>query len=88
MRLWSAAIVGPDGPNKVPGDIDDDYSLSTGSPCLDAANNQMAAFDFCDLDRDGVLGELQPYDLAMNPRFVDGAVADTGFGPAPIAHIG
>ena len=54
----------------------DDYHLSPGSPCIDAADNT-AVQKGIDTDLDG------------NPRFVDDPdTKDTGFGDPPIADMG
>jgi len=54
----------------------DDYRLSSGSPCIDAADNT-AVPKGIDTDLDG------------NPRFVDDpATKDTGFGEPPIVDMG
>ncbi|QQS09999.1 MAG: right-handed parallel beta-helix repeat-containing protein [Phycisphaerales bacterium] len=70
-------FVDPDGPNGIPGDADDDYRLSPGSPCIDAGNN--AAYPITS----------STTDLLGNPRFLDDAyTVDTGLGAAPLIDIG
>ncbi len=54
----------------------DDYHISSGSPCIDAADNT-AVPKGIDTDLDG------------NPRFLDDpATKDTGFGEPPIIDMG
>jgi hypothetical protein len=66
-----------------------DYRLSTGSPCIDAADNGFLPPDTYDLNNNGDTDEPIPLDLDSNPRFVDHpAVSDTGNGAAPIVDMG
>ncbi len=66
-----------------------DYSVQNGSPCIDAANNNLVADDETDLDRDGDSSEPVPLELAMNLRFVnDSTKTDTGIGTPPIVDMG
>jgi len=53
------------------------YSLSAGSPCIDAGNIDQFVFDAGDLDEDGDFGEALPVDLAELPRIV-GTAPDMG----------
>ncbi len=67
----------------------DDYRLSAGSPCIDAADNNAVPPDEFDLDEDGDTDEALPYDLDGNPRFVDDpGTKDTGVGRPPIVDMG
>ncbi len=67
----------------------DDYHLGSGSPCIDAADNNAVPPDEFDLDGDGDTDEALPYDLDGNPRFVDDpGTKDTGVGRPPIVDMG
>jgi predicted outer membrane repeat protein len=72
----------PDGPDDDPNTWEDnDYRLSAGSPCIDAADNGAVPADTMDLDGDGDIDEPIPFDLAGQPRFVDDPdTDDTGLG--------
>ena len=67
------------GPDGEWGTIDDDYGdlrLTSGSPCIDAADNTAVPKDITT-------------DLDGNPRFVDDPdTPDTGFGNPPIVDMG
>jgi predicted outer membrane repeat protein len=68
---------------------DNDYRLLLGSPCLDAGDNALTAFDVLDLDGDGDTSERVPFDLAGLPRFVDVPSApDVGAGTPPLVDLG
>jgi parallel beta-helix repeat protein len=73
-------FVDPDGPDHDPATWqDNDYRLSPGSPCADAANNPAVPRDWYDLDGDGDVVEPLPLDLAGMPRFMnDTTFPDTG----------
>jgi hypothetical protein len=75
----------PDGPDDDPNTWgDNDYHLSPGSPCIDAANNTAVPLDAADLDGDGNTSERTPMDLDGFPRFVDHpATDDTGVPDPP-----
>ncbi len=79
VQGWDGAYggVGNHGNDPVFVDPDnDDYSLSPGSPCIDAADNTAVP--------EGIVT-----DLDGNPRFVDDPdTKDTGFGDPPIADMG
>lgn len=82
-------FVDPVGPDLVAGSLDDDYRLTSASPCIDAGSNQLFAPDALDLDCDGNLTEPLPVDGLLVPRYVDQpTVLDQGVGPPPIADIG
>jgi len=76
--------------------IDADPQFVTGalwlrptSPAVDAGDNDAGLVDNEDLDGDGDLAELLPFDLAGLPRFADVASqADTGNGAAPVVDMG
>jgi fibronectin type 3 domain-containing protein/5-hydroxyisourate hydrolase-like protein (transthyretin family) len=65
-----------------------DLRLSYGSPCIDAGNNDAVPQDYLDLDEDGNLTELIPWDLGGNFRQIDEYSRDTGIGLAPIVDMG
>jgi hypothetical protein len=88
-------FVDPDGPDDDPDTWEDnDYRVSAGSPCIDAADNGAVPADTLDLDGDGDTDEPIPFDLGGNPRFVDDPdAADTGlshpdFPDLPIVDMG
>jgi len=66
------------------------FSLSAGSPCIDAAQNAAARRDIFDLDRDNDWNEPIPFDLSgISVRFRDDlATPDTGSGSAPVVDMG
>jgi len=64
-------FVDVDGADGILGTSDDDLRLSEGSPCIDAADNVVVPFDSLDLDGDGDVLELVPFDIAKRPRFTD-----------------
>lgn len=83
----------PDGDDEVLGTEDDNLRPGPGSPCLDAGDNNRIPADTADLDKDGNLIELIPWDLDEGARTVDDPnTPDTGFpGPnpqSPIVDIG
>jgi hypothetical protein len=49
----------------------DDYKLSSGSPCMNTGSNEALLNDLWDLDEDGDTDELIPFDLDGNPRIID-----------------
>lgn len=69
----------------------DDFTLSTGSPCIDAGSNLLPD-DSLDLDGDGDTSEKLPIDINGDPGFMQvPAVADTGWSAGtglPIADMG
>ncbi len=83
-------FVDPDGPDDDPNTFEDnDYRLSAGSPCIDAADNMAVPADTLDLDGDGDTDEPIPFDLDGNPRFVDDpGMPDSGNGDPPIVDMG
>jgi hypothetical protein len=89
------------GPNCVlnwgPGNIDADpcfvgngnYRLLSGSPCIDAGDNNSVSPDYTDLDGDGNTTEPTPLDLDDFPRFIDDlCTTNTGNGTPPIVDMG
>jgi hypothetical protein len=83
-------FVDADGPDDDPNTFEDnDYRLSAGSPCIDAADNTAVPPDTLDLDGDGDMDEPIPFDLDGNPRFVDDpGMPDCGYGDPPIVDMG
>jgi len=78
-----------DGPDDIPGTLDDDLRLLRGSPAIDAGDNGALPADSCDLDGDGNTAEPIPLDLVGSPRFADvPGVPDTGRGTPPIVDMG
>jgi hypothetical protein len=84
-----------DGPDDDPNTFEDnDYRLSPGSPCIDAADNEAVPADTLDLDGDGDVDEPIPFDLDGNPRFVDDPGTedtgnpDPGYPDLPIVDMG
>jgi|GEM_PF-3430002 len=79
----------PDGPDNIVGTADDDLSLISGSPCIDAASNDLVPADLADVDADGDTSEQTPVDLLGTTRFLDDPmVPDTGAGFFPIVDMG
>ncbi|MCZ6654122.1 MAG: right-handed parallel beta-helix repeat-containing protein [Planctomycetota bacterium] len=64
-------FVDPDGDDDEVGTEDDNLRLSPGSPCIDAAKNELVPADTFDCDDNGNTEERIPCDLDGNPRFVD-----------------
>jgi hypothetical protein len=81
-------FVDSDGLDGQPGTADDDLRLEAGSPCVDAGINSGMPTDAADLDGDGEMSELTPYDLDSNPRFADGPPKDTGCGVPVVVDMG
>jgi hypothetical protein len=63
-----------DGPDGVLGTGDDDLHLVWGSPAIDAGDAGMLPTDVADLDGDGDVTEVIPYDFEGDPRIVGGGV--------------
>jgi hypothetical protein len=83
-------FVDPDGPDDDPNTWqDNDYHLSAGSPCIDAACNWGVPPDVADLDEDGDTDESTPLDLDAEGRFFDDPnTDDTGCGCPPVVDMG
>ena len=78
-------FVDPDGDDNTPGTEDDNLRLMPGSPCIDAADN--------DVDTDALTAGVQPLpptDLDGNLRLIDDPLTepDTGNGVPPIVDMG
>ncbi len=70
-------FVDPDGPDDDPDTWEDnDYRLSSDSPCIDAADNMAVPPDSADLDGDGDTAERTPLDLDGSVRFIDDPLTD------------
>jgi hypothetical protein len=66
-----------------------DLRLATGSPAIDAADNELVLRDSNDIDDDGDLLERTPLDHLRAPRRLDDPLApDVGAGAAPITDMG
>ena len=66
-----------------------DHRLMSGSPCIDAGDNDALPLDQYDLDEDGDTMEPLPFDLGGNTRLVDDPnTKDTGVGRPPIVDMG
>jgi len=82
-------FVDPDGEDDVPGNEDDDFHLSTGSPYIDAGDNTILPPDITDLDADGDTTEPTSLDVAGYRRYEDAPlVPDTGWGTPPLVDLG
>ncbi len=68
----------PDGPNNIPGDLDDDYSLRTLSPCIDSGDGSKTCKDLGDADGDGIVIEALQLDINGNIRLYNDVRPDTG----------
>ncbi|MCP4712709.1 MAG: hypothetical protein GY869_29125 [Planctomycetes bacterium] len=78
------AFLDPNGYDKLAGTLDDDLRLTSGSPGIDAGNNQKILRDFHDIDHDGNWNEKTPWDVKEHPRFInDPSTADTGLDYPP-----
>lgn len=76
------------GADQIAGTRDDDLSLFTTSPAIDAGQNSAVPADTADLDQDSNTAETTPRDLALNPRFYNHPNADTGSGTPPLVDMG
>jgi len=65
-------FVDPDGPDDVPGTLDDDLRLQRGSSAIDAGANDALPADSLDFDGDGDVLEPLPIDLDSHQRIFDG----------------
>lgn len=69
-------FVDPDGPDDIPGTLDDDLRLQADSPCNNRGSDADIPADVADLDEDGDTREPTSLDLAGNSRLV--GVVDMG----------
>jgi hypothetical protein len=67
--------------------LDGHCRLSPGSPCIDSGTSTGLPFDFEDLDEDGTVTELLPFDLDRNLR-IAADFNSNELGPAPIVDRG
>lgn len=70
-------FVNTTGSDGIPGTLDDDLRLQSGSPAIDAGDQQQLLADLADLDADGDTSEDTPQDLFGNARVRNGE-ADIG----------
>jgi hypothetical protein len=70
-------FVDANGPDGIAGTEDDNLSLLSNSPCIDAGDNNSVPPDYADLDGDGDTTEPTPLDLDYRPRFMDGDCNDS-----------
>jgi hypothetical protein len=94
ITLGDPLFVDPDGPDDIPGTLDDDFRLLAGSPAIDAGANESLPPDFLDIDGDGDTSESWPFDILMNQRIFVGSTGkanvDLGaieFGSVPTAAM-
>lgn len=81
-------FVDPLGPDGVAGTSDDILRLESGSPCVDAGDNNHVPKDNVDIDFDGDYTEPIPLDIERNPRFRnDPYTANTGIPSIPNLQI-
>jgi predicted outer membrane repeat protein len=79
----------PPGSDGIPGTLDDDLRLLSGSPAIDAGDNDAVLPDYTDLDSDGNFSEATPIDLVGLSRFFDALLSpDTGNGIPPLVDMG
>jgi len=67
-------FVDPNGPDNIIGTLDDNLRLGLSSPCLNAGDNSALPADTADLDKDGDVNELIPFDIEGRPRILNGVV--------------
>ncbi len=80
-------ISGPDGDPVT--FADNDYTLLSGSPSVDAGDNGRISIDTVDADGDLNFTEPSPFDVDGNPRRADDpATPDSGAGTAPLVDHG
>jgi len=73
------------------GTSDDDYGdlrLKQASPAVDAGNNELLPADSSDMDGDGDLAEVIPYDQEKESRRVEAPITPSGYGFAPLVDLG
>ncbi len=82
-------FVDADGADNIPGTIDDNLRLQSGSPAIDAADTTALPLDTFDLDGDGNTTERLSLDLAGNPRILDDPFTDdTGVPGSGVVDMG
>jgi predicted outer membrane repeat protein len=78
-----------DGTDNQYGTEDDNVHLASGSPCIDAGNNDAVPPDLADLDANNDTIEPTPFDLDnFSRRNDDLDTFDTGNGSSPIVDMG
>ncbi|MCJ7549502.1 MAG: Ig-like domain-containing protein [Anaerolineae bacterium] len=70
------AFYDAEGPDGVPGTLDDDLRLRYFSPVIDKGDNGALPLDGGDLDGDGVVAEPLPLDLSGRSRLIGFTVVD------------
>ncbi len=75
-------FIDANGPDNISGTFDDNLTLASDSPAIDAGDNTALPADTYDLDNDGNTSEPIPVDLAGNSRIIGQAV-DLGAYEAP-----
>jgi predicted outer membrane repeat protein len=75
-----------DGPDNDPATWqDNNYRLTSDSPCIDAGDNTVIPADVADLNSDTVTTERIPLALSGTPRFLDHLIkSDTGLADLPV----
>jgi hypothetical protein len=64
-------FVDADGPDNLPGNLDDNFRLGAGSPAIDDGYDANILTDSADLDGDGNTAEVISVDMDGNPRQSD-----------------
>jgi hypothetical protein len=64
-------FVNPAGADGVPGTLDDDFSLSAISPCIDVGDAALLLADATDLDGDADTAEETPLDYMLSSRRIE-----------------
>jgi hypothetical protein len=67
-------FIDPNGPDGKIGTEDDDFRLSSDSPCINAGDNSTFPADASDLDGDGDTDELIPFDIEGKARVLNGTI--------------
>lgn len=70
-------FVDPDGPDNIPGNMDDDFHFLQGAPGLNSGDSLAMPLDRFDRNNNGDTTELFPFDLELNPR-IQGGNLDRG----------
>lgn len=86
------ALVDSDGPDNIPGSVDDVVELDAPSPAIDAGDNTLLPLDKFDIDGDGDTSEPFPTDILGAERSFDaigsGAVVDMGAHERAASQVG
>lgn len=70
-------FVDPDGPDNIPGNLDDDFHFLPNAPGINSADSLDMVRDRFDRNNNGDTTEIFPFDLDLNPR-VRGGNLDRG----------